>query len=217
MSKKEATAEVASPSEKKSLFIIHKTEQQKTATILDNVLLMLSNRFYLTKSGEKHQLLNLEEARQKVTDDGNNTFLVKALNGETYAIRIVFQKVSATGKQSVISDYIKDYGAFTKIIVANDYNNKIVDFVHKQGIQIFKESMMLADLISHLYQPKFEILTPIEAEAYKKEYNVDENTIKKVMRNDPVSRYFNLKKGTVMRIIRPSQTAGESVDYRIVA
>jgi DNA-directed RNA polymerase subunit H (RpoH/RPB5) len=202
--------------ERKSLFIIHKTEQEKTKIILSNVLLMLSNRIYLNKAGEKNKLLDFETASKNVVDKGDNTFTIKANNGETFSIRIVFQKISATGKQSIISDYIKEYGAFTKIIVANDYNNKILDFVLKQGIQIFRESMMLADLISHFYQPRFEVLTPTEAEDLKKEYNVDDSTIKKIMRNDPVSRYFGLRKGAIMRIIRPSPTAGENVDYRIV-
>jgi|GEM_PF-1471742 len=211
------TPVVPAPIERKSLFIIHKTEADKVKIILNNVLLMLSNRMFIAKNGEKTSLMNYEEAVRSVSDKGDNTFLVKANNGEIYAIRIIFQKISATGKQSAINDFIKEYTSQKKIIIANDYNNKILDYVSKQGIQIFRENIMLEDLISHYYQPKFELMTPTEAEDYKREYNVDDYGIKKMMKSDPVARYFGLKKGDLIKIIRPSPLSGENPDCRIVS
>ena len=53
-------------------------------------------------------------------------------------------------------------------------------------------------------------------EKFKNEYNATDYTIKKILRSDPISKYYALRKGDIVRIIRPSPTSGEAIDYRIV-
>ena len=201
----------------KTLFQVIKTEAEKTKTIVNNVLIMLGNRIYLDKKGEKHILLDPSETSKSVDDRGDGTFVFKANNGDTYALKIFFQKITAIGKQSTISDFFNDYAKYRKIIVAKDFNNKIADHVARQHTQIFKENVLLEDIISNRYQPKFELLTPSEMEKVKSEYNATDYSIEKMMRSDPVTKYFALKKGDIIRIIRPSPTSGEAVAYRIIS
>ncbi len=59
-------------------------------------------------------------------------------------------------------------------------------------------------------------MTPNEIQLFYGEYNASTYTTKKLLYDDPTSRYFNLKKGDVIRLIRPSPTAGEGIDYRVV-
>ena len=177
---------------------------------------MLGSRIYIDKEGEKHPLLDPEEALNNIKDKGDLTYGVKASNGDLYAIKIVYHRISATGKQSIISEFFKEYAQYKKIIIARDFNNKIVDYVSKQHTQIFKESSMLSDIRYYKDQPKFELLSPKEMEQVKLEYNMTDYTTKKMIRSDPMARYFGLKKGDVIRIIRPSPTSGEAIDYRIV-
>lgn len=200
----------------KTLFAVIKSDSDKAKIIIGNVLLMLSNRIFIDKNGNKQPLLVREEAAKKIEDRGDGTLIVKANNEELYAIKIVFQKISATGKQSIISEFFKEYTQHKKIIIARDFNNKIADYVSKHHTQIFKESSLLSDVISYRDQPKFELLTPTEMEQFKNEYNATDYTTKKILRGDPISKYFALKKGDIIRIIRPSPTSGEAIDYRIV-
>jgi DNA-directed RNA polymerase subunit H (RpoH/RPB5) len=177
---------------------------------------MLSNRIYIDKKGEKHQLLDQRDTLKNIEERGDGTFTFKANNGDNYAVKIIFQKITAIGKQSVISDFFNEYAKFRKIIVAKDFNNKIADHVARQHTQIFKENSMLEDIISHKYQPKYELLTPAEMDKVKSEYNATDYSIQKMMRSDPITKYFALKKGDIIRIIRPSPTSGEAIAYRIV-
>lgn len=200
----------------KTLFTVAKSDAEKTEIIINNVLIMLSNRIFIDKSGNKQPLLNYDEATKKVSDKGDGAFTIKANNGDNFAVKIVFQKISATGKQSIISEFFKEYGPYKKIIIANDFNNKIADYVSRQHTQIFKESALLTDIISYRDQPKFELLSPSEMEKVKEEYNITDYTTEKFTRSDPVVKYFALRKGDIVRIIRPSPLSGQAIAYRIV-
>ena len=208
--------------QEKKLQAVIKSESDKTTEIIKNVLIMLSNRIFLEKTGAKKKLLEIDLSKDLTkqngfVDDGNNTFIVNALSGEKYALKIIYQELSAPGKQAYFTDFFKDYPSHKKILVVSKYNNKVYEYATKNYSQIFLECVFLQDIISHRDQPKFELLTPAEMEMVKTEYNMDVFKTKKILKSDPVSRYFALKKGDIIRIIRPSVVSGESIDYRIVA
>lgn len=200
----------------KSLFSVIKPETEKTNIIIENLLIMLGNRIYIDKNGDKQPLLIPNEAIKKLEDKGDRTYTIRVNNGDKYAIKIVFQRISATGKQSIISEFFKEYTQYKKIIIARDFNNKIADYVLKHHTQIFKEGLLLENIIEHRDQPRFELLSPTEMENFKAEYNATDYTTKKMTRTDAIAQYYALKKGDIIRIIRPSQTSGEAIDYRIV-
>lgn len=200
----------------KILFQAIKTDEVKSRTIIHNFLVMLSNRIYIDANGNKQPLIGSQKDFEKIEDRGDNTYTIRANNGDDYAIKIVFQRISATGKQSIISEFFKDYTKYKKIIVARDFNNKISDYVTKHHTQIFRESMMLYNIIDYRDQPRFELLTPAEMEQVKNEYNITSYTTKKMLRSDPIAKYYALRKDDIIRIIRPSFTSGEAIDYRIV-
>lgn len=201
---------------KKSIFTVIKTENEKVETILKNTLVMLGNRIYLDKQKQRVRLLVPEDAEKTVEDKGDQTFMITASNSDVYVLKIVFQKITTTGKQSVINEFIEDYPQNKKILVAKEFNNKIYDYGNRHQTQILREDSLLEDIIVQKDQPKFEVLTPSEAQQFKLEYNANDYTIKKLLKNDPVTKYFALKKGDVVRIIRPSPTSGSGIDYRIV-
>lgn len=200
------------------VFPVQKSESQKVSIIVDNILRMLSKRIYIDENGDKFPLINYEEATNQIVDHKDNVFTIKANNGINYAFKIMFSKLSSFDK-SDIKDFTKKYSEHKKIIVAKDYNNRTLDKIDKnskQDTQLFYESSLMQDILDYFDQPRFEMLSPKEKELVMKEYNLSEYTMKKIKSSDPISKYFALKKGDVLRIIRPSPIAGETIDYRVL-
>lgn len=191
------------------------SEEDKIERILNNYLKMLSNRIYI-KGGEKQRLLDLEGAREAVEDKGDRTFTITANNNKIYSLKIILQKITSVSRNSPISEYLATYEGTNKTIVATDYNKKIIEHASKNKASIFKEADLMSDKLEYCDQPKFEVLSPTEKEQYFTEYNASAYTTKKILRTDPIVKYFAVKKGTVLRIVRPSSTSGEAIDYRIV-
>jgi DNA-directed RNA polymerase subunit H (RpoH/RPB5) len=201
--------------ENRRIFSVMISEEEKIERILNNFLKMLSNRIYI-RNGEKRKLLNLDNARERVEDKGEQTFIITTNNKKTYSLKIILQKITSVSKNSPISEYLTAYEDTVKTIVASSYNKKIIDHALKNKSSIFTEADLLTDKLEYCDQPQFEILSPQEKTQYFEEYNTSAYTTKKILRTDPIVKYFAVKRGTVFRIIRPSSTSGEAVDYRIV-
>lgn len=200
----------------REVFQTIKTEEVKSKIIQKFVLLMLSRRIYIDNEGNKQKLLDIDNIDMpELTLD--KTFIVTANTGHKYITRIFFQKLTSSGKQSVISDFIKEYPTDKKIIIASDFTGKIKDFCSKNGIQLFKEDHMLQDIIVSKEQPaKFELLSPSEMKRIKDESGLNNYVIDKTEKDEIIVRYFAIGRGDIYRVERFSQTSGYCVAYRIV-
>lgn len=199
---------------------MYRSEEEKSKIILKNVLTMLSNRIYYDKHAKtidtqiKYKLLDPENCSLELKSD--LTYTMTANNKAKYVLKIIFRKITSTGKNSEITDLIKEYHGHKIILVATDFADRIMTFAKEHKVELFKEASLLQDIISNHLQPKFQPLTPLEWEQVKREYHGSEYTFPKIKRSDPVVKYFALRKGDAIRIIRPSPTSGESIGYRIV-
>lgn len=71
-------------------------------------------------------------------------------------------------------------------------------------------------ILEHKYNPKFELLNEEEINNVLEKFNIKLIDLPKMSLNDPISKLFEAKVNDVFKIVRNSQTCGESVFYRVV-
>ena len=83
------------------------------------------------------------------------------------------------------------------------------------NIEIFLQEELLVNITHHELVPKHMVLTDSEKAELLKRYRAKESQLPKIQVEDPIARYFGVRKGHVMKIVRHSETAGRYVTYRL--
>ncbi len=79
-----------------------------------------------------------------------------------------------------------------------------------------KSSKKKFNILEHELVPKHEVLTKEEAVELMKSLGIGPERLPWIRASDPVVKALGAKPGDIIKIVRKSPTAGESVAYRFV-
>ncbi|OHS94630.1 DNA-directed RNA polymerases I, II, and III subunit RPABC1 [Tritrichomonas foetus] len=96
---------------------------------------------------------------------------------------------------------------------------KTIEKLRQEGkyrVEVFEQKEVLINITEHELVPLHEPLSSSQKKELLDRYKINESQLPKILKNDPVVRYFGVDPGTVMKITRRSETAGRYVTYRLV-
>lgn len=72
------------------------------------------------------------------------------------------------------------------------------------------------NILKHDLVPHHSVLSKKEAKIILEKYEIKKDQLPKILVTDPVARAIGARVGDIIKIIRKSATAGESIAYRLV-
>jgi DNA-directed RNA polymerase subunit H (RpoH/RPB5) len=187
------------------------SENEVTEILLNNVLLMMQERCIFDSKNYKKNLKNLYD---QIKDE---LLFTLTNNNFKLGIRIVKYKVTSITKVEGIDDFLNDETYNLKIVIFKDMNQKTFkQLIAFDNTQAFWEKELMMNIIDHDYVSKHIVLKEEEIKEFIISYQITRDKLPKLEIYDPIVRYYNMKIGDIVRIIRNSPSAGKAVYYRVV-
>jgi len=216
---------------------VRKDSETIRKTVLTNVIKMLNSRKWISDNNVESNIMklidsyndeqvykiNLDVSLSKLptyepTDDDKPKKQEKEFEDTIVMVKLLPQKVTSIAKSPIITEFLSNYKKNHKILIVDSISDKTKYqlVTTTKHTEVFKESFLMLDIMSHVCSPEFEVLSPEESTELLSSYNLIRRQMKRMFDTDPVSLYLFLKKKQIVRIIRNSELTGKSIDYRIV-
>lgn len=204
------------------LLPIEKSNHQQLNEVKTNLIKMLSNR----------DLINIDSIKKSIDkiikDDNDDQEYIIPLDNETnynttiknkkIYIKIFDYKITSVNKNSPIGEFISKYDKEYKILLVQDINQKSENIIESYDTQteVFKIAQLMINIVDHVLVPKHIVLTKEKTEDVLQAYRAKKRDMMIIRNTDPVAKYYNMKPGEIVKIIRPSVMTVETTAYRLV-
>jgi len=164
---------------------------------------------------------------EKKPDRSNMFRLCRKKDDPTDQIMVFFPQTPTDGKNLVSVQTIQDFysnmkaeGVRRAIIVTKNgitpFAKTCISKLDGVIMEEFTDSELMVNITKHSLVPPHILITEDEKQALLEKYKIEPSQLPRIQLQDPISRYYGLQKGDIVKIIRPSETAGRYVTYRYV-
>ena len=197
--------------ERKTLFNIRKT-----------VIEMLQDRNYIVPQSE---LINFDDFSIKFKNKNLDIFIDNTENdkGKVYVYfhneNKTIPKVDLKNLLSKTIETYNDENIKLIILLKEKGNGSILKEINKEiykNVEIFMNKNMIFNITHHEFVPKHVILSEEEEKEVLDKYSTPINKLPKILRSDPVAKYYGMKPNQICKIIRNSPEVGDYLYYRLV-
>eukprot|EP00953_Heterococcus_sp_UTEX-ZZ885_P030186 15966-Heterococcus_DN1.PRE.1 len=197
----------------------HLSEQgSKLFRIRKTVLKMLAKRGY-NVSGKSVDMTT-DEFMDLFGDNPSReemTILVEHSEAQEDQMFVFFPEDEKVGVKPIrtYGDRMREQGVSKCIIVVRGgmtpfARSATQELCSQRNVQVedFKDAELMVDITEHVLVPEHIVLTPEAKAELLKRYKLIDTQLPRIQMTDPVARYYGLQRGQVVKIIRPSETAG---------
>jgi DNA-directed RNA polymerase I, II, and III subunit RPABC1 len=129
-------------------------------------------------------------------------------------------RTPSTPLRRIITRMLRESVKRAILVISGKFSNFAKQTLAEVGgdltIEHFLENELLVDITEHELVPEHVVLSDAEKAALLARYKLKEAQLPRIQLGDPVARFFGMQRGQVVKIIRPSETAGRYVTYRVV-
>jgi len=185
---------------------------------------MLDKRGYIVPQ-EDHEM-STEEFRTRFGDSPAReslTILVEKMDDASEQLFVFFPEDEKVGVKPIKTycERMKAENVLRAIIVVKinltPFAKQAIREMSQRGyrVEYFRDSELLVDITDHKLVPQHIVLTNNEKQELLARYRLKASQLPRIQQQDPVARYLGLRATQVVKIIRPSETAGRYITYRI--
>ncbi len=204
------------------LLPIEKSNHQQLNEVKTNLIKMFANRGFINEN-------NIQKIIEKIIKDDNDDkeYIIQLDNESNYNtiiknkkiyVKIFDYKITSVNKNSPIGEFISKYDSEYKILIVQDINQKSENTIegYETVSEVFKINQLMINIVDHVLVPKHIVLTKEETDAVLEAYRAKKRDMMLIRSTDAVAKYYNMKPGEIVKIIRPSVMTVEAPAYRLV-
>ena len=120
------------------------------------------------------------------------------------SLKKIAERMESTGINSTILIYKKTITSSGKAFMDKKTTT----------IEAFKEDDFLVNITKHELAPMYKVLSYQEKKQLVVDLHTSETLFPRIQFSDPVARWYGMKRGDVLQVVRKSETTGEAVSYR---